>query len=274
MKELNFTVGEEENGIMLRELLYSKGLSKTVVKKAKLGGLSVSGEAVTVRRILKTGEVVKVRLPEQSREDIEPIDIPIRIVYEDDYILAVDKPTNMPTHPSKGNSLPTLANAVMARMGRDFVFRAVNRLDRDTSGLVLIAKDAYTCGKLSQQIRQRRIIKKYLALVEGIPAEDHGIINASIRREAEDSVKRVVAKDGKDAITEYSVTEKRDGCSLLEVTLHTGRTHQIRVHLSYLGHPLIGDFLYGKRSDNGYFLRCHYLEFKHPITSENIIISI
>lgn len=274
MKDIIYTVNEAENDMLLKDYLIKKGLSRTIIKKAKTDGIFVNGEKVTVRKVLRSGDKVRLILPMGSSESIEPINIPINIVYEDDYVLVVDKPTNMPTHPSKGNSLPTLANAVMARMGKDFVFRAVNRLDRDTSGLVLIAKDAHTASKLSLQIKERQIIKKYLALVEGIPDVEQGIINAPIRRESENSVKRMVAEDGKEAITEYNLIEKRDGGSLLEVTLHTGRTHQIRVHLSYLGHPLIGDFLYGKRSDNGYFLRCHYLEFKHPITSENIIISI
>ncbi len=274
MKEIEYTVDKIEDGKTVKDLLYGKGLSKTIVKKAKLGGISVSGEVVTVRRVLKEGDTVNVRLPEEGGEDIEPINIPITVVYEDEYLMVVDKPTNMPTHPSKGNSLPTLANAIVAKMGKGFIFRAVNRLDRDTSGLVLIAKDAHSASRLSLSMKKREILKKYLAVVEGIPIEKSGFIDAPIRREDEDSVKRIVSDDGKPALTEYEVIEERCGSSLLEVTLHTGRTHQIRVHLAHIGHPLIGDFLYGERNEEGYFLRCHRLVFPHPITGKSMEINI
>ncbi len=274
MKELNFTVDRNEDGMILRDYLSKQGLSKTLVKKAKTGGISVSGETVTVRKILKVGDSVRIVLPENNTENIPSIDIPIKIVYEDDYLLVADKPVNMPTHPSRGNSLPTLANAVIARLGENFVFRAINRLDRDTCGLVLIAKDAYCAGKLSLSMKNREFTKKYIALVEGIPNPSEGIITAPIRREAENSIKRVVAEDGKYALTEYKVLETYTDSSLLEICLHTGRTHQIRVHLSYIGHPLIGDFLYGRRDESGYFLRCHHLSFPHPITGEVININV
>ena len=274
MKEIIYTVCESEEGMSVKDFLVKKGLSRTIIKKAKIEGLFVRGEKVTVRRILTVEDEVKVILPTSSKERIEPIDIPLKIVYEDDYLLVVDKPTNMPTHPSKGNSLPTLANAVSAIMDENFVFRAVNRLDRDTSGLVLIAKDAHTSGRLALAMKNRKIIKKYLALVEGVPKNKKGIIDAPIRREHEDSIKRIASPDGKEAITEYEVIEEYSDSSLLEITLHTGRTHQIRVHFAHIGHPLCGDFLYGNRSEEGYKLRCHYLSFDHPITSEKIEIKI
>ncbi len=260
--------------MLLREFLDKKGLSKTIVKRAKLGGLFVSGEAVTVRRVLKIGELVAVKLFEKEEEKITPVDIPINVVYEDEYIMVVDKPTNMPTHPSRGNSLPTLANAVVARMGSDFTFRAINRLDRDTSGLVLIAKDPFSASRLSQALKNGEFSKKYTALVKGIPKDTHGIIDAPVRREFEASMKRVVSADGKRALTEYDLLEVRGEDSVLEVTLHTGRTHQIRVHLAYIGHPLVGDFLYGVREDCGYFLRCNKLSFPHPISGKTIKIEI
>ena len=274
MKDIIYTVKEAENDMLLKDYLIKMGLSKTIIKKAKIDGIFVNGEKVTVRKVLKSSDNVRVILPTGSSESIEPISIPINIVFEDDYVLVVDKPTGMPTHPSKGNSLPTLANAIMAKMGAGFVFRAVNRLDRDTSGLVLIAKDAHCASKLSLSMKNRKIVKKYIALLDGIPENRNGIINAPIRRESEDSIKRIVAPDGKEAITEYKIIEEKDGCSLAEVTLHTGRTHQIRVHFAHIGHPLNGDFLYGHRNEEGYFLRCNYLQFEHPISGQIIKICI
>ena len=272
--ELKFTVTEEDNGLNVKEFLYKKGLSVTLVKKAKQGGIYVCSNPVTVRKTLSLGDTVKIIVPDQGENNIEPIEIPLNVVYEDDFVLVVDKPTNMPTHPSRGNSLPTLANAVIAKMGRDFTFRAINRLDRDTSGLVLIAKDTLSAAKLSASMKNGEFSKKYLAIVEGVPEMDSDLIDAPIEREAEDSIKRTVRADGKRALTEYRILENRGNTALLEVTLHTGRTHQIRVHLSYIGHPLVGDFLYGERSDEGYFLRCHKLSFPHPISGELISLSI
>ena len=180
----------------------------------------------------------------------------------------------MPTHPSRGNSLPTLANAVMAHCGENFVFRAITRLDRDTSGLVLIAKDARVANILSAQIKQGRIYKRYTALLSGIPEESHRIISAPIRRESEESIKRIVAPDGKEATTEYFIKEIIGENALCDVVLHTGRTHQIRVHMAYIGHALLGDFLYGERSDDGYYLRCSEIGFIHPMTNEYLSIKV
>jgi len=180
----------------------------------------------------------------------------------------------MPTHPSKGNSLPTLANAIMARYGEDFTFRAVNRLDRDTSGLVLIAKDAFCANTLASSMKKGEFIKKYLARVEGRPTPSSGIIDLPIKRESEASLKRIVADDGKSAKTEYKVIKEEGNCSLLEIRLFTGRTHQIRVHMAHIGTPLLGDFLYGREDSGAYFLRCHSLSFPHPITKEILTFKI
>ncbi len=259
---------------MLREYLRTLGLSATMIRKIKANGMFLDGRAVTARAVLNEGMELRLLLPEEKSENIPPMDIPLNIVYEDEWLLVVDKPKNMPTHPSKGNNLPTLANAVMAKYGGDFVFRSITRLDRDTSGLVLIAKDAITANRLSSEIKHGRMYKRYAALVDGIPEKEHGIIDAPIRRECEGSIKRVVADDGKPAKTEYFIKETVDGNALCDVILHTGRTHQIRVHFSYIGHPLIGDFLYGKRLEDGYFLRCCELRLIHPHTNEELNIKI
>ena len=185
-------------------------------------------------------------------------------------MIAVDKPSNMPTHPSRGNSLPTLANAAVARYGENFVFRSITRLDRDTSGIVLVAKDQVSAHRLSSDMKLGRFEKKYRCTVCGTPAQSHAFIDAPIRRECEGSMKRVVADDGKRALTEYTVISTNGEVSECEVILHTGRTHQIRVHMAHIGHPLFGDFLYGTASPEGYKLRCVELAFPHPITREII----
>lgn len=272
MKEILIDASGLEREYNVKEYLLSLGYSITFIKKVKYGGIMLNGEPVTVRAAVKSGDVLTLIPPRASSDGIEPIDIPLTVLYEDEYVVLFDKPTNMPTHPSKGNSLPTLANAVMARYGDDFVFRSITRLDRDTSGIVLIAKDQVSAHRLSSDMKLGKFKKKYLCTVCGTPSPTHAIIDAPIRREAEQSMKRIVAEDGKRAITEYTVISSSGEVSLCEIILHTGRTHQIRVHMAHIGHPLQGDFLYGERSEDGYKLRCVELTFPHPHTGELICV--
>ena len=256
----------------IKDYLRRAGISVTLIKKAKYGGIHLNGQPVTVRKEVLCGDTIEIYSPDDISGGIEPMNIPITVVYEDEHLLAVDKPTNMPTHPSRGNNLPTLANAVMGYYGGDFVFRSVNRLDRDTSGIVIIAKNQLSAGKLSETMKNGLWEKKYKALVCGIPSPKEGVIDAPIERIEEGNIKREVRSDGKRAITKYRVIEEMDDSSLCEITLLTGRTHQIRVHFAYIGHPLISDFLYGKICDREYFLRCTQISFPHPISGERIVI--
>lgn len=274
MNELRHKVTEISTPLRLSEYLKIRlGFSRALITRVKFGGVYLNGECVTMRAQVNAGDEISVHFPEEASESIPPIDIPLEILYEDEHILAVNKPKNMPTHPSRGNSLPTLANAVMAHIGKGFVFRAINRLDRDTSGIVLIAKNAHSCAILSNEMKAHGFVKKYTALLCGTPEEKHGTIDAPIEREAEGSIKRCVRSDGKRAVTEYEVKKVLDnGTSLCEFTLHTGRTHQIRVHAAYIGHPLLNDFLYGTRGEDTYFLHCSSLSFTHPLTKEKIEI--
>ena len=250
------------------------GFSTSLVARVKFGGVYLNGECVHMRAEVKPGDTVRVTFPEEKSENIPPIKIPLDVLYEDEYILAVNKPKNMPTHPSRGNSLPTLANAVMAHLGEGFLFRAINRLDRDTSGIVLIAKTALAAANLSREMKSGGFTKKYTAIITGAPERDYGIIDAPIERVCEGSIKRCVRDDGKRAVTEYRIIKKLDtGNALCEFRLLTGRTHQIRVHAAYIGHPLLNDFLYGMRTDESYFLHCSYLSFTHPKTKEKIEIT-
>ena len=258
--------------ITMKDYLRHRGLSVTLVKKAKYGGIHLNGEVVTVRAEVNLGDLIEIYAEDNVSEGIPPMDIPLTVLYEDEDILAVDKPTDMPTHPSKGNNLPTLANAVMGYYGGDFVFRSVNRLDRDTSGIVIIAKNQFSAGALSSTMKKGMWNKKYHALVSGIPTEKSGVIDAPIERVEESNIKRMVRDDGKRAITEYSVIEEYEKDCLCELHLLTGRTHQIRVHMAHIGHPLVSDFLYGTPSDKEYYLRCKEISFPHPRTGEILTI--
>lgn len=257
----------------IKDFLLQNGLTATLIKRVKYGGVSINGATVTMRAVVKPGDEVLIILPDDVSEGIPPIDMELDIVYEDEYMIAVNKPRNMPTHPSKGNSLPTLANGIMAYFHGNHTFRSINRLDRDTSGIVLMAKDAFSAAALSNSMKRGEFQKKYIAKVAGVLKNKHGVIDAPIRREAEGEMKRIVSPDGKNAVTEYTVIRDDGVNSLVKIILHTGRTHQIRVHFAHIGHPLIGDFLYGERIENEcYNLHCFELSLPHPKTKEIITI--
>ncbi len=249
------------------------GLSATLIKRVKCGGVFLNGENVHMRAEVQNGDKIEVVFPTEKSEGIPPIDLPLEILFEDAHVLAVCKPRNMPTHPSKGNSLPTLANAVMHYYGKDFVFRAITRLDRDTSGIVLIAKNQLAAARLSEDMKAGRFEKLYTAVVSGVPNPADGRIDAPIRREREGEIRRIVCDDGKRAVTDYqTLSVREDGSAVLQLSLLTGRTHQIRVHMAHIGHPLLGDFLYGEENGNGYMLHCCKLQFPHPFSKEIITI--
>ena len=276
MEKITFFADADITEMRMSDYLKRRlGFSSSLITKVKFGGVSLNGNTVTMRATVKPGDTVTVSLPDEESENIEPIDLPLDILYEDEHILAVNKPSNMPTHPSRGNHLPTLANAVRAYLGSPFVFRAINRLDRGTGGIVIIAKNSYSAAKLGRAMKERRIHKKYIALVSGIPENKEGRIDAPIAREVEGNIKRVVRDDGKRAITDYRVIETKDKKdSVCEIILHTGRTHQIRVHMAYIGHPLVGDFLYGVKDESGYSLTCSEITLPHPLTNTPLTINI
>ena len=267
-------VTQEDGGIKIRDFLKKRlSFSTSLIAKVKYGGVAVNGNTVHMRAILNAGDTVTVCLPSE-RSDIKPITLPLNIIYEDGDVLAIGKPTNMPVHPSRGNHLPTLAEGVMAYMGGDFVFRAVNRLDRDTSGIVLIAKNQPASARLCNAMKAGEFQKVYYARVSGTPTPEKGIIDAPIERESEGNMKRAVIPTGKPSVTEYEVVAiNENGDALCRVTPKTGRTHQIRVHLAHVGHPLVNDFLYGTRTEGKtYSLHCGELSFPHPRTGEIINI--
>ena len=276
METLNFTVNDLNGDMKISDYMKRRlGFSTSLITKVKFGGVRLNGEVVTMRATVKIGDVITVTFPEEESENVEPIEAPIEILYEDEHVLAVNKPADMPTHPSRGNHLTTLANAVAYYLGKPFVFRAINRLDRGTSGIVIIAKNPYSAAILGRAMKERKIHKKYIALVEGIPTPKEARIEAPIARECEGNILRVVRADGKAAVTDYKVIDiTADGNAVCEITLHTGRTHQIRVHMAYIGHALVGDFLYGNDGEDGYFLTCSEITFPHPTSEIDIKIEL
>lgn len=275
MRSFRAEVAEVEGVMKIRDYLKIRlAFSNSIIGKVKYDGVLLNGTPVHMRAVVKNGDIIEVLFPEENGSDIPPIDIPLDILYEDEYILIVNKPSNMPVHPSKGNSLPTLANAVAAYSSRPFVYRVITRLDRDTSGIVLIAKDRLTAARLSSAMKKREIKKYYHALVVGTPDEDSGVIDAPIERANEGELKRIVISSGKGSITKYKLIKKYGELSLLECQPITGRTHQIRVHLAYIGCPLYADFLYGdKVPEKTYLLHCSRLELIHPYTKKALVIT-
>ena len=259
----------------IRVFLKKQGFSTALIAKVKMGGCYINNTLVHMRATVNPSDVVEVMLPIEESKGIDPIDLPLDIVYEDEWMIAVNKPINMPVHPSLGNSLPTVANLLASYFNSPFVFRAVNRLDRDTSGIVLIAKNQLSAAILSRSIKSGKIAKEYLAIVEGTPTQISGAVDAPIERETPDGMRRIVREDGKSCLTQYELIKSFDnGNSLLKVIPITGRTHQIRVHMKHIGHPLVNDFLYGERAEGKtYSLHCSSLTLPHPISGELIKIT-
>lgn len=224
-----------------------KGISRRLLTKIKAQNLLyVNGKTVWANHILKENDFVKIEFPKSCSEKIIPENLNIKIIFENEDFLVLDKPWNMPSHPSKGHIRGTLANFVKFYYAKNNIKTAVRifgRLDKDTSGVVVVCKNQHILTKLSKANCE----KIYIAICEGTFKEKSGIIDLPILQ-CEDGIKREVNEKGKQAITQYEVIEEKNGYSLLKLKLITGRTHQIRVHLSHLGHPLLGDFLYGNEN--------------------------
>ena len=248
-KKLLFVIGPEDEGRTVARFLRRQGISHRVLVDLKRDpeGLTIGGETAYTNRRLRAGEELHLFLREPETSDILPqegLDLPI--VYEDDDLFVVDKPAGMAVHPSPGNRENSVANAlaaVCAARGEELVFRAIGRLDKDTSGLLLVAKNAISAGILTEDGAAKRLQREYLAVCTGELPES-GVINAPIGRVDGSVVTREVREDGARAVTYYERLRYEDGYSLAHVKLETGRTHQIRVHMAHIGHPLPGDFLY------------------------------
>ncbi len=257
----------------LKSLRYSQGLIAHL--KRTPNGIVKNGVWTYTRDTLVPGDILTICLVEQESSDhITPIELPLHIVYEDEDLMIINKPANMPIHPSQGNYENTLANAVAwyyRKQGESFVYRCINRLDRDTTGLLILAKHAYSAALLSHMVGNRGIHREYLAVTTG-ELPPHGTICAPIGRVVGSTIEREVREDGDYACTHYARLEHKNGYSLASIHLETGRTHQIRVHMKSIGHPLPGDFLYNPdyRMINRQALHSHKLSFLHPITGKQL----
>ncbi len=248
-------------------LVSARTLAK--LKRAE-GGILLNSQPIRAVDFVKQGDIIELNLPKSVSEGVLSVNLPLDIVYEDSYIIVLNKPPFMPVHPTKVHQQDTLANAVAfyaENRGECYAFRAVNRLDRNTSGLVIVAKDRHTASALSAS----NITKHYIAFAQGKIAEK-GTVDAPIELSPDSKIVRKVTPEGKKAVTHYEPLEYKDGFTVLKLFLETGRTHQIRCHLSYIGHPLLGDDLYGGNLDRieRHALHCGYVSFTHPITNETI----
>lgn len=248
-------------------------LSRTYVKKlVETGHVLVNGALARVSRNLKAGDVVFLVVPAPEEIELEAEDIPLDVVHEDQDMLVVDKPPGLPVHPAVGHPNHTLVNALLAHcpdltgIGGKLRPGIVHRLDKDTSGLLMVAKNAKAHLSLTNQLKERTVKKGYITLVKGHPAVQEGTIEAPISRDPRNRKRMAVVGKGRESVTRYMVVEHLDDYSLLEVWPKTGRTHQIRVHLSHLGHPVVGDSLYGGKAPflKRQFLHAHFLGFHHP----------
>lgn len=274
----HYTIPKEFEGLSLLTFLKAKQYSSQIITHLKRteNGMLLNGTWARVRDILHDHDSLIITLIEsESSDNIVPVQLPLDIVYEDEDLLVINKSSDTPIHPSQGNYENTLANAVAyyyAQKDEPFTYRCINRLDRDTTGLLIIAKHMYSASLLSHMVQNREIRREYLAIATGLVPED-GIIEAPIGRVDGSTIERQVdIENGDYACTHFKRLAYKNGFSLVSLKLATGRTHQIRVHMKYIGHPLLGDFLYNpdysviKRQA----LHSYRLEFIHPITGQDM----
>ncbi|MBO4106808.1 RluA family pseudouridine synthase [Streptococcus suis] len=253
-------------------------LSRSVAnEQIKAGLVLVNGQAKKAKYSVQAGDVISYQVPEVEEIDYVAEDIPLKIVYQDTDVAVVNKPQGMVVHPSAGHTSGTLVNALLYHVkdlsGINGVLRPgiVHRIDKDTSGLLMIAKNDEAHTKLAAELKEKKSLRKYLAIVHGNLPNDRGVIEAPIGRSEKDRKKQAVTAKGKEAVTRFQVLERFCDYTLLELTLETGRTHQIRVHMAYIGHPVAGDEAYGPRKTlkgHGQFLHAQTLGFTHPRTGE------
>lgn len=270
MREIIFKIDDKNSGLMIRDFLRNFGVSSALLTKLKQdeNGIKLNGKFAKAIEILKSGDNLTVNIKNSGKMPEKFECKNVKVAYNDEDILVLNKPPLMPVHESRNHRGDTLANVAACYMESDCAFRAVYRLDRDTSGLVLIAKNELAASKLAGKIK-----KDYYAVVSG-KFEGRGTIDLPIRRVQESIIERGVFDDGERAVTHYEAIKTDGENTLLKLNLETGRTHQIRVHFSHLGAPLLGDTLYGGSCEkiNRQALHCKTIYFTHPITHEKITV--
>ena len=282
MSSIRKVVPEIYSGKKIREFLKEElELSSRLIRRAAIEKrIFVNKEVVRMRKVLHTGDIVEVKLERVESQDIIPEKMNLNIVYEDDDILVLNKPPYTVVHPTRGYPTGTLANGILYyfnETNQNCIVRLVSRLDMDTSGLIIIAKNQYAHMALSKEMQLNHLEKRYLAVVHGHLEEEEGTIDLPIfKPENEESIfKRIIDERGQRSITHYKVIKKFENADLVECLLETGRTHQIRVHLSHIGHPIYGDTLYGYGEDEKELiprqaLHAYGLDFKSPRTKEQL----
>ncbi len=288
METKEYIVGEEQQGFRIDKFISEADEELTrsgAVKLIEEENVTVNGIVPNKNLRLKEGDRIVIALPEPVLPDAKPENIPLDIVYEDDDLLVVNKPRGMVVHPAAGNPDGTLVNALLFHCGESLsgingVLRPgiVHRIDKDTSGLLIVAKNDFSHRLLAEQIKEHSFTRKYQAVVVGSLKDDSGTINAPIGRHPTDRKKMTVTlKNSREAVTHYKVIERYTGYTHVELTLETGRTHQIRVHMAHIGHPVAGDPVYGGKkylaSLGGQCLHAYYISFVHPKTGEILTFS-
>lgn len=275
--ELDIIIDREQDGVtVLQYIKRNLTISAAHLKHLKFseGGITVNGEHATVRRVLRKGDLLCLATDDRADEcHIEPVDLPLTVAYEDGECIVPSKPSDMPTHPSHDHYNDTVANALAYRFAKDgtpFVFRPVNRLDRNTSGLLLIAKNRIAAGRLFRAMSEGKIKKAYIAVLRGELTEDRGVIETYMRRTAESIIVRENCPEGEGgdlAVTRYKTLLIKDGFSVVAARPITGRTHQLRVHFAGEGAPILGDDMYGEASEHidRHALHSTVLSFPDPV---------
>lgn len=278
MKEYNFVITDEDEGIRVDKYLADimPDLSRSYIQKQiEDGNLLINGKASKSNYKLKTDDEIEFTTPDSIIPDIEPENIPLKIVYEDDDVAIVSKPQGMVVHPSAGHYSGTLVNAILYHMngrlsGINGVMRPgiVHRIDKDTSGLLIICKNDASHNSIAAQLKEHSINRIYYAIVHGVVKDDEGTVDAPMARSKVDRKKMCIDQSGKRAVTHYTVLERFNGYSLIKCKLETGRTHQIRVHMASIGHPLMGDPVYLPQKEpihcNGQMLHAMTIGFVGP----------
>lgn len=265
----------QEDRLDLEDFLSSKDISGRLFRKLyKAKQIYVDGKFKRKGLTLEKGAVVSIYMEDES-ENTKPEKMDINIVYEDFDLLILNKQPNIVVHPTKSHQENTLSNGIsyyFKEKGIKKKIRFVNRLDMDTTGILIVAKNPFAHQQMALQFESHKVEKKYQAIVDGIVEKDENYINLPIRREEDKSIRKTVTEEGQDALTKYTVIERYKDATLLDVQIFTGRSHQIRVHLDHIGHPIIGDSLYNKESlyINRQALHSYYLKVKHPRTKEDI----